>query len=236
MIITMLPSCSSMAISRDVVIGRDIVVRTWPSGNIMVVSNRKKTGLWLVASIPTVGIRRYCTNNLATSHCHHAPTGGASSWHRDRSRLTRPPPHRIDHWAASAWKRSRLGTMCGRGGNEEGRKGTGGGNSSTVQIVAAIDHGGRHLPTAAMRSHSNQQSIQYIMIITIFMAYFVTTNQQIFAPDRSQMWWSYRWCRAPTAIITAHIHCICPPWGFLYSFRHVTHLREHRNWNNIGIN
>jgi hypothetical protein len=63
----------------------------------------------------------------------------------------------------------------------------GGGDSSTVRIVAAIDHGGRHLPTAAMRSHSNQQSIQYIMIITIFMAYFVTMNQQIFAPDRSQM-------------------------------------------------
>jgi hypothetical protein len=38
-----------MAISRDVVIGQDIVVRTWPSGNIMVVSNLKKQGcgLWL---------------------------------------------------------------------------------------------------------------------------------------------------------------------------------------------
>ena len=45
-------------------------------------------------------------------------------------------------------------------GDEEGGKGTGGDDSSTVRIVASIDHGGCRRPTAAMRSHSHQQSIQ----------------------------------------------------------------------------
>jgi hypothetical protein len=50
--------------------------------------------------------------------------------------------------------------MCGGGGDEEGGKGTGGEDSSTVRIVALIDHGGRRRPMAKMRSHSHQQSIK----------------------------------------------------------------------------
>ena len=77
--------------------------------------------------------------------------------------------------------------------------------------------------------------LEHIMII-FFMAYFVTTNQWIVAPDRSRMWWSYRRCRAPAAITTAHIYCICPPSGFLCLFSRVAHLREHGNRNERATN
>ena len=74
------------------------------------------------------------------------------------------------------------------------------------------------------------------MIITIFMAYFVTTNRRIVATDCSQILWSYRRCRALAATTTAHIHCICPPSKFLCSFCHVAHLREHGHRNKGALN
>ena len=93
--------------------------------------------------------------------------------------------------------------MCDGGGDEEGGKGTGRDDSSTMGIVASIENGGRRCPTAAMMSHSRQKGIQqstymlcdgyyslkleYIMIITTFMAYIVKTNRRIVAPDQSRM-------------------------------------------------
>jgi hypothetical protein len=53
-----------------------------------------------------------------------------------------------------------LGTLCDSGGDEESGKGTGGDDSSPVRILVSINHGEPRCPTAAMRSHSHQQSIQ----------------------------------------------------------------------------
>ncbi len=85
----------------------------------------KKTGLWLVASVPTVGIRRYHTKNSAASHCHHAPTRGASSSGSEPSRSTasmpnqslsrvRPEETSFRHdvwlrWRQRRWERNRGG-------------------------------------------------------------------------------------------------------------------------------
>ena len=82
--------------------------------------------------------------------------------------------------------------MCGGGGDKGGRKGAGGEDSSTVQIVASTKNTGQRCPMAAMRPHPRNRIIQkstnilfdwnkllkleYTMIITIFMTYFVTTN------------------------------------------------------------
>ncbi len=68
----------------------------------------------------------------------------------------------------------------------------GGDDSSTMQIFALIDHGGRRHPTAAMGPHSRQQSIQQstnilferatslklekIIVITIFITILGTTH------------------------------------------------------------
>jgi hypothetical protein len=50
--------------------------------------------------------------------------------------------------------------MCGGGGDEGVGKGAGGDDSSTVRIVALIENTGRLRPTAAMRPHLRNQSIQ----------------------------------------------------------------------------
>jgi hypothetical protein len=82
--------------------------------------------------------------------------------------------------------------MCGGGCGKIGGRGARSGNSSTMQIFASIDHGSRRHPTAAMGSHSRQQSIQQLtnilfkrttslkleknIVITIFMTIFGTTR------------------------------------------------------------
>jgi hypothetical protein len=65
--------------------------------------------------------------------------------------------------------------MCGGGGDEEGGKGTGGDDSSTMGIVASIDHGGRCRPTAATGPHSHQQTIQQSTNI-LYMVLVVKTR------------------------------------------------------------
>ena len=72
----------------------------------------------------------------------------------------RQPPHRIGRFFAFADSAHHGGMMRGGGGGAEGGMGEGGEVFCSMRFLASIDHGGRRLPTAAMKPHSRRLSIQ----------------------------------------------------------------------------
>ena len=72
------------------------------------------------------------------------------------SHLAWRPPRQIDRCAAYARKEHRLARCVAAVGDEGWGKGAGGDDSSTMWIVASIDHGGRRRPTAATGQHPRQ--------------------------------------------------------------------------------
>ncbi len=65
-------SCSSVVAGYYLVFNGDIIVAALPVGPIMIASTSHNLGLWVVLLLPTVGIRRYHTKDLAMMQFHHA--------------------------------------------------------------------------------------------------------------------------------------------------------------------
>jgi hypothetical protein len=94
--------------------------------------------------------------------------------------------------------------QCDGGADKGGGIRAGGANFLPMGIIALMDNDGRHRPTAATGPRPCKKCIQQsniiicegstllkllytTMVITNLMAYLVTTNQRIIAPDHNSM-------------------------------------------------